>query len=234
MTANSALEQAASAARPWQRAQRRQCVLSGPRPVLSPPLLTASVGCTGAAMTAGTRAHVRPRPPRWREAAGGLTLAAMLGISPLGCCTIAGYGIGAAADSNRFVDVPLPYAKNVPPLAGKVVRITTVEQHVITGRLTGVDPRPDGGAVCFIEPEVSTAWIGGHQTRVDSVSLESFVSAQVSPGAHAYRDAGVLVGVAADAVWLISILLEDAYRTPEKTQRRAGGIGHPRPRPSGC
>jgi hypothetical protein len=40
---NSALEQAASAARPWQRAQRRQCASSGPRPVPRPPLLTASV-----------------------------------------------------------------------------------------------------------------------------------------------------------------------------------------------
>ena len=41
--ANSALEQAASSARPWQRAQRKQCALSGPRPVTRPPLLTAGV-----------------------------------------------------------------------------------------------------------------------------------------------------------------------------------------------
>ena len=40
---NSALEQAASAARPWQRAQRRQCASGGPRPVTRPPLLTAGV-----------------------------------------------------------------------------------------------------------------------------------------------------------------------------------------------
>ena len=40
---NSALEQTASAARPWQGAQRRQCVSSGPRPVPRPPLLTAGV-----------------------------------------------------------------------------------------------------------------------------------------------------------------------------------------------
>lgn len=168
-------------------------------------------------MTPCARARVRPRPPRWRGATGWLTLAAMLGVIPLGCCTLAGYGIGAAADSARFVDVPPPFAKNVPPLAGKVVRITTIDQHVITGRLTGVDPGPDGGAVCFIESEVPTAWIGGHRTQVDSVSVESFVSAQVSPGAHAYRDAGVLVGIAADTVYLISILLEDAYWTPEKS-----------------
>jgi hypothetical protein len=40
---NSALEQAASVARPWQGAQRRQCGSSGPRSVPRPPLLTASV-----------------------------------------------------------------------------------------------------------------------------------------------------------------------------------------------
>ena len=40
---NSALEQAASAARPWQRAQRMLAGLGGPRSVPRPPLLTAGV-----------------------------------------------------------------------------------------------------------------------------------------------------------------------------------------------
>jgi hypothetical protein len=40
---NSALEQAASAARPWQRAQRKQADPCGPRPGHRPPLLTACV-----------------------------------------------------------------------------------------------------------------------------------------------------------------------------------------------
>jgi hypothetical protein len=40
---NSALEQAASAARPWQTAQREHSSPGGPRPVPRPPLLTASV-----------------------------------------------------------------------------------------------------------------------------------------------------------------------------------------------
>jgi hypothetical protein len=42
-SANSALEQAASAARPWQRAQGKAVTRGGPRPVPSPPLLTAGV-----------------------------------------------------------------------------------------------------------------------------------------------------------------------------------------------
>lgn len=41
---NDALEQAASASRPWQRAHRRHTRSGGPRPVTRPPLLTASVG----------------------------------------------------------------------------------------------------------------------------------------------------------------------------------------------
>jgi hypothetical protein len=40
---NSALEQAASAARPWQKAHRMLAVSGGPRPVPRPPLLTAGV-----------------------------------------------------------------------------------------------------------------------------------------------------------------------------------------------
>ena len=40
---NSALEQAASAARPWQAAQGKTQARGGPRPVPRPPLLTASV-----------------------------------------------------------------------------------------------------------------------------------------------------------------------------------------------
>jgi hypothetical protein len=40
---NSALEQAASAARPWQATQGKTQARSGPRPVPRPPLLTASV-----------------------------------------------------------------------------------------------------------------------------------------------------------------------------------------------
>jgi hypothetical protein len=40
---NSALEQAASAARPWQRAQTRKCVSGGSRPGTRPSLLTAGV-----------------------------------------------------------------------------------------------------------------------------------------------------------------------------------------------
>jgi hypothetical protein len=44
---NSALEQAASAARPWQKAHRMLTSSGGPRPVRRPPLLTASVRETG-------------------------------------------------------------------------------------------------------------------------------------------------------------------------------------------
>jgi hypothetical protein len=40
---NSAVEQAASAARPWQAAQSKTQARSGPRPVRRSPLLTASV-----------------------------------------------------------------------------------------------------------------------------------------------------------------------------------------------
>jgi hypothetical protein len=40
---NSAPEQAASAARPWQTAQGKTPARGGPRPVPRPPLLTASV-----------------------------------------------------------------------------------------------------------------------------------------------------------------------------------------------
>jgi hypothetical protein len=43
MSPNSALEQAASAARPWQAAQGKTVALGGPRPVPRPPLLTAGV-----------------------------------------------------------------------------------------------------------------------------------------------------------------------------------------------
>ena len=41
---NNALEQAASTARPWQKAHRKQSSPGGPRPVPRPPLLTAGVG----------------------------------------------------------------------------------------------------------------------------------------------------------------------------------------------
>jgi hypothetical protein len=40
---NSALEQAASAARPWQKTHRMLAGSRGPRSVRRPPLLTASV-----------------------------------------------------------------------------------------------------------------------------------------------------------------------------------------------
>jgi hypothetical protein len=40
---SSALEQAASAARPWQAAQGKTQARGGPRPGRRPPLLTASV-----------------------------------------------------------------------------------------------------------------------------------------------------------------------------------------------
>jgi hypothetical protein len=40
---NSALEQAASAARPWQAAQGKTQTRGGPRSVPRPPLLTAGV-----------------------------------------------------------------------------------------------------------------------------------------------------------------------------------------------
>jgi hypothetical protein len=43
MLSNSALEQAASAARPWQAAQGKTQARGGPRPVPRPPLLTAGV-----------------------------------------------------------------------------------------------------------------------------------------------------------------------------------------------
>jgi hypothetical protein len=43
---NSALEQAASAARPWRTAQSRTQARGGPRPVPRPPLLTAGVRWT--------------------------------------------------------------------------------------------------------------------------------------------------------------------------------------------
>jgi hypothetical protein len=43
MTPNSALEQAASAARPWQDTQGKTVARGGPRPGPRPPLLTASV-----------------------------------------------------------------------------------------------------------------------------------------------------------------------------------------------
>ena len=42
-THNSALEQAASTARPWQKAHRKQSGSGGPRSVPRPPLLTAGV-----------------------------------------------------------------------------------------------------------------------------------------------------------------------------------------------
>jgi hypothetical protein len=44
LQANSALEQTASAARPWQRAQGKTVARGGPRPARRPPLLTAGVG----------------------------------------------------------------------------------------------------------------------------------------------------------------------------------------------
>jgi hypothetical protein len=44
---NSAVEQAASAARPWQAAQGKTQAPGGPRPGRRPPLLTASVMCAG-------------------------------------------------------------------------------------------------------------------------------------------------------------------------------------------
>jgi hypothetical protein len=40
---NSALEQAASAARPWRASQGKTVTRGGPRPVPRPPLLTAGV-----------------------------------------------------------------------------------------------------------------------------------------------------------------------------------------------
>jgi hypothetical protein len=43
MPPNNALEQAASAARPWQAAQGKTVARGGPRPVPRSPLLTASV-----------------------------------------------------------------------------------------------------------------------------------------------------------------------------------------------
>jgi hypothetical protein len=175
-------------------------------PAASRLQVTPSVGCAGGVMTPGPRTNCRPRPPGWRRASGWLALAVVLGASPLGCCTLAGYGIGYGIDSDRFVDVPPPFAGSVPPLAGRVVRIITADQRTITGRLTGMDSRRDGGAVCLMESEVHTGWIGDHETGADTVSVESIVSARVSREVHAYRAAGVVVGVAADAVLLISIL----------------------------
>jgi hypothetical protein len=61
---NSAVEQAASAARPWQRAQRRQCGSGGPRPVLRPPLLTAGVMWFCGLSLIGP---IDPSPSLWRE-----------------------------------------------------------------------------------------------------------------------------------------------------------------------
>jgi hypothetical protein len=45
---NSALEQAASAARPWLAAQGKTQTRGGPRSVPRPPLLTAGVSCARA------------------------------------------------------------------------------------------------------------------------------------------------------------------------------------------
>ena len=62
---NSALEQAASAARPWQRAPRRQSRSGQPRPVTRPSLLAASV--TKATGVLSWNADVRSVPVRCAE-----------------------------------------------------------------------------------------------------------------------------------------------------------------------
>jgi hypothetical protein len=50
---NNALEQTASAARPWQAAQGKAQAPGGPRPGRRPPLLTASVRLSSGEVSSG-------------------------------------------------------------------------------------------------------------------------------------------------------------------------------------
>jgi hypothetical protein len=124
-------------------------------------------------------------------------LAVALGVGPLGCGTLVGYGIGQAIDESRFEGLPRPYTESLAPMTGKVLRATMGTEQTITGELVGVEART-GGDVCFIRSERQTP-IPGRESRVDTVAVASILAVQVARDSHAYRDAGVFTGFMADA-----------------------------------
>jgi hypothetical protein len=125
-------------------------------------------------------------------------LAIALGVSPLGCGTLVGYGIGQAIDESRFEDLPGPYTESLAPMTGRVLQATIPTKHTITGELVGVEARSGGDDVCLIRSERQTP-IPGRESRVDTVAVASILAVQVARDSHAYRDAGVLTGFIADA-----------------------------------
>jgi hypothetical protein len=149
-------------------------------------------------MTGRRRTISLPGPARWPGGTLCAVLAVALGVGPLGCGTLVGYGIGQAIDEGRFEDLPGPYAESLAPMTGRVIRASMPTKQMIAGELVGVETRTRGDVVCLIRSERQTP-IPGRESRVDTVAVASILAVQVARDSHSYRDAGVFTGFLADA-----------------------------------
>jgi hypothetical protein len=145
---------------------------------------------------------------RWRSAyvsrlAGGLLVA--LGLGPLGCGTLVGHGLGSAIDGNRFEKLNGPFSESLPSAVGRGVRVKTLDNHTVTGKLLGLGTRLEGEEVCYIE-SVGRTRLPGPEARIDTLAVAAVGSGEVEAHGARCELIGTFLGIAVDVTAILFVL----------------------------